>query len=343
MSFSRSLLLLGRGFEDDAADELVPRTGRSTPDVPHQGCVEGKGYVPPPAGNGLPNAAQEAVGGFCHKGTLLAHGQLAGNQDPQVLFCKAALKLVDPQPVLLPGIIPPQVQGFGLPFAELHKVPVSPFLQPVQVPLDGSMPICCTSCSSWFCIICKLAEWALCPNTETIIEDAKHHWEFSVVTLCGDVTVVVTLFSNVLPRSAVLRRCLRKLWIYCPPGQACEHRKALTSNFVTLQRNSRRSWAQQHGEKISPDVGNEGAGSPCDIANIPPVGKEVSPKQNRSHIRNSNDSPQGEKHGECFKGEELTVGPVHQGAGWVADDRGDAQGRLACQHPQEEPNQEAGS
>lgn len=72
--------------------------------------------------------------------------------------------------------------------------------------------------------------------------------------LGGDVTVVVTLFSNVLPQSAVLQCCLRKLWIHCPPGQACEHRKALISNFMTLQGNSRRSWPQWRGEKISPEV-----------------------------------------------------------------------------------------
>lgn len=66
---------------------------------------------------------------------------------------------------------------------------------------------------------------------------------FSVVTLSGDMMVVVMLFSKVLPQSAVLRCCLRKLWIYCPPGQGCEHRKALMSNFETLQENSR-IWAQ---------------------------------------------------------------------------------------------------
>lgn len=89
--------------------------------------------------------------------------------------------------------------------------------------------------------------------------------------------------------------------------------------------------------------GNEGAGSPHDIANIPPVGKEVSLKQNRSQVGNRNDCPQDEKHVECFKGEELTVDPIHQGAGQVADGGGDAQGRLDCQQPQEEPNQEASS
>lgn len=52
-----------------------------------------------------------------------------------------------------------------------------------------------------------------------------------MVTLGGDVTVMVTLFSKVLPQSAVLRHCLRKLWTYCPPGQVCEHRKTLMSNF----------------------------------------------------------------------------------------------------------------
>ncbi|KAK4825192.1 hypothetical protein QYF61_025120, partial [Mycteria americana] len=42
------------------------------------------------------------------------------------------------QPLARPG---PQVQNFALPLVELHEVSVSPFLQPVDVPLDGSMTL----------------------------------------------------------------------------------------------------------------------------------------------------------------------------------------------------------
>lgn len=60
-------------------------------------------------------------------GTLLAHVQLF-RWDLQVLFCKSAFQLVDTQPVLVHGVIPPQVQDLALPF-ELHVVPVDPSCQ----------------------------------------------------------------------------------------------------------------------------------------------------------------------------------------------------------------------
>lgn len=61
-------------------------------------------------------AAWDAVGSLCHKGTLLACGHLVP-QDPQVIFCKAALQLASPQHVLVQGLIPPQGQDV----AQLHK------------------------------------------------------------------------------------------------------------------------------------------------------------------------------------------------------------------------------
>lgn len=72
--------------------------------------------------------------------------------------------------------------------------------------------------------------------------------------LCGDMMVLATLFSKVLPQSTVHQLWLRMLWICCPPDQAHEHGKALMSNFGNLQKNRRRSWAQWCREKIRPDV-----------------------------------------------------------------------------------------
>lgn len=54
---------------------------------------------------------------------------------PQVLFWKATFQLGGPQIQLVLGVVPPKVQGSALPFAEIHEVPSSPFLQPV--PLDS--------------------------------------------------------------------------------------------------------------------------------------------------------------------------------------------------------------
>jgi len=51
-------------------------------------------------------------------------------------------------------VVPVQVEGFALPLAELHEVPVSAFLQPVEVPLDGSMTLWMKEESSLLPILC---------------------------------------------------------------------------------------------------------------------------------------------------------------------------------------------
>ena len=69
------------------------------------------------------------------------------------------------------GVIPPQMQNF----VELREVPLSPILQPVEVPLNGSTTIWCISHPSQFCIICELAEGALCPIVHIINEDVEQY------------------------------------------------------------------------------------------------------------------------------------------------------------------------
>jgi len=69
-------------------------------------CAEGKDHLPWPAGNALPNAAQDTICRLCSKGTLLSHAHLGVHQDPQVLFCSAAFQLASPQHVLVPKVIP---------------------------------------------------------------------------------------------------------------------------------------------------------------------------------------------------------------------------------------------
>lgn len=41
------------------------------------------------------------------------------------------------QHILMHRVVPPHMQGFALPHAELQEVPVRPLLQPVQVPLKS--------------------------------------------------------------------------------------------------------------------------------------------------------------------------------------------------------------
>jgi len=60
------------------------------------------------------------------------------------------------QHVLVPRVVPAQ----ELPLLELHEVPVSPCLQPAEVPLNGSKTLQLMSRSSQFCVISKLADIA---------------------------------------------------------------------------------------------------------------------------------------------------------------------------------------
>lgn len=69
----------------------------------------------------------------------LAHDQIV-HQDAQVLFWDATLQSVRPKPVMVYGVIPPLVQNFMFRFVELHDIPVGPFFQPVEVPLNGCRP-----------------------------------------------------------------------------------------------------------------------------------------------------------------------------------------------------------
>lgn len=70
--------------------------------------------------------------------TLLAHIQFSVHKDPQVLFFKDAFQFHGPQCALVPWVIRPQVQDFAVLLVELHAVPVSPFLQSMNIPLNGN-------------------------------------------------------------------------------------------------------------------------------------------------------------------------------------------------------------
>lgn len=60
----------------------------------------------------------------------------------------------------------PQVQDCARSLVEV-EVPISPCLQVVDLPLDGSMALWCLSCSTLFSVI-KLAEGTPCPIIQTI-------------------------------------------------------------------------------------------------------------------------------------------------------------------------------
>ena len=105
--------------------------------------------------------------------TLLAHAQLFVHQYPQVLLCRAALNLFTPQPVLMLGIDPTQVQDFILGLVEPRKFNTGPLLKLVQVPLNGIPSLRCVNCTAQLGVICKLAESALNPTVYVMDEDIK--------------------------------------------------------------------------------------------------------------------------------------------------------------------------
>jgi len=81
--------------------------------------------------------------------------------------------MVGPHPAWVHGIAASPVQDLAVLFVELHEVSVSPFLQPVEVPLDGITPLCCISHSSQCCITSKLAEGALCSIIQIICQEVS--------------------------------------------------------------------------------------------------------------------------------------------------------------------------
>ncbi|KAK4811750.1 hypothetical protein QYF61_005318 [Mycteria americana] len=102
----------------------------------------------------------------------MSHKAMSGSKgrDRQVLFRKAAFQLGRPRHILLPGVVPPQLQDFALLHIELYEVPVSSFLQPGKVPLDVSTTFWHLSHSFQFGVIYKLAEGTLCPIVQIINE-----------------------------------------------------------------------------------------------------------------------------------------------------------------------------
>jgi len=76
--------------------------------------AEGQNHLPQPAGHASLDAAQGTVGFPGCEHILLAHVQLFFQQYPQVLLSRAALNTFIPQPVLIPGFAPTQMQDLAL-------------------------------------------------------------------------------------------------------------------------------------------------------------------------------------------------------------------------------------
>ncbi|KAK4829842.1 hypothetical protein QYF61_006852 [Mycteria americana] len=89
---------------------------------------------------------------------------------PQVLLHRAALNPFIPQPVLIPGVAPTQVQEPALGLVKPHEVHTRPLLQLVQVPLDGLPSLRYVNCTTQLGVICKLAEGALNPTVYVLMK-----------------------------------------------------------------------------------------------------------------------------------------------------------------------------
>lgn len=99
----------------------------------HSKCwAEENNHLPQPAGNALPEVAQET---FCFKGPLLVHGQLLTSQLPHSI---------------------PRDWVCSSPGARLDVSWGSCWhvSSPVKIPLNGSTSVWCISLVSQFCIIC---------------------------------------------------------------------------------------------------------------------------------------------------------------------------------------------
>jgi len=90
-----------------------------------------------------------------------AHVKLIIHQYPQVLLGRTALNPLIPLPVLIVGVALTPMQDLALGLVEPLEVHTGPFLQLVQVPLDGILPFWCVNCTTQLGVVCKLAEGAL--------------------------------------------------------------------------------------------------------------------------------------------------------------------------------------
>lgn len=99
------------------------------------------GFASAAKSDSLSNTVQDAVGLLCHRITTLAHDQHVDYQYLKILLKKSAFQeLQVRQPAICIGVwgnLSP-VQDLAFPFTELREIPVSPFLQCVEILLNIS-------------------------------------------------------------------------------------------------------------------------------------------------------------------------------------------------------------
>ncbi|KAK4808270.1 hypothetical protein QYF61_020751 [Mycteria americana] len=173
----------------------------------HQSAVEGQNPLPRPAGHAALDAAQDTVGFLGCKRTLLAHVQLFIHQYPQVLLLRAALNPFIPQPALILGVAPTQMQDLALGLVDPHEVHMGPLLQLAQVPLDGIPSLRYVNRTTQLGVVSKLAEGALDPTVHVVDEDTKQYWSQTplIPDLHPDIEPLTTTLWSPRPSSQFLR------------------------------------------------------------------------------------------------------------------------------------------
>ncbi|KAK0679652.1 MA2A1 mannosidase, partial [Pygoscelis papua] len=97
------------------------------------------------------------------------------SQKKDAVKSRAALNPFIPQPALIPGNCPTEVQDPALGLVKPHEVHTGPLLELVQVPLDGIPSLWHVNRSTQLGVNCKLAEGALNPTVYVIDEDIKQY------------------------------------------------------------------------------------------------------------------------------------------------------------------------
>lgn len=111
------------------------------------------------------------------RGMLLVHYQLLVHQDPRSFSAKQFSSYSVPA-TCYPEFSPPKVQDLAFPFAELHEIPVDPFLHPIKVHLGSSRTVWSVN-HSYQIFICNAFCWrngcAICINHRgTFLHRASH-------------------------------------------------------------------------------------------------------------------------------------------------------------------------
>ncbi|KAK4831815.1 hypothetical protein QYF61_019245 [Mycteria americana] len=136
---------------------------------PHQCRVQGHDHFPSPAGHAIPDTSQDAIGFLDHLGSLCAHVHPAIDQPSQLSSHSSQVCSVH-------GVVVTQVQDLALGLVEPHTIGLSPWIQPVQVPLQSLPTLKKINTPAQLGVICKLTEGALNPLVQIIDKGIKQNW-----------------------------------------------------------------------------------------------------------------------------------------------------------------------